>query len=124
VTIGVQSAARIGFAGLWVVLCLGLGIFGGFAGEYVIGLPLTVLIPLLLVRIARFHGLGGTALIAYGFGILPAVAWALVNSFFVDATPQWPPSTTTIAVSALLVILVSVMFYAAFARPEVRSRLP
>lgn len=117
-------AARLGFAGAWCALCFGLGVFGGFAGEYVIGLPLTIVVPLLPVRVARFHGLGASALIAYALGILPAVAWALINTFFVDAIHVWPPSATTIAVSALLVVLVALMVYAALTRPEVRSRLP
>jgi peptidoglycan/LPS O-acetylase OafA/YrhL len=104
-------------------VCVGLGIFGGFAGGYWIGLPLTLLVPFLPVRFARYQGLGTPALIAYVIGVLLAVAWLMGNSFFIYSQPHWPPTPIIIA-CIILVILSALMVYAAFRRPYVRDRLP
>jgi hypothetical protein len=119
-----EAGVRIAAAAVWIILCAGLGIFGGFAGEYVLGLPLTILIPFLPVRMARFQGLGPVALIAYACGVLLAVAWSLTGSFFENLKPDWPPPSGTIVLSVFLVLLSGLMVYAAITRPEVRDRLP
>jgi hypothetical protein len=106
-----------------MVLCLGLGVAGGFAGGYYVGLPLTVLIPVLPVRLARYQGLGPPALASYAIGVLLAVAWLMSNSFFIDASPKWPPMGV-ILVSIILVVLSVMMFYAALRKPYVRNRFP
>jgi TRAP-type C4-dicarboxylate transport system permease small subunit len=106
-----------------MVLCLGLGVAGGFAGGYYIGLPLTVLIPILPVRAARYQGLGPPALVSYAVGVLLAVCWLMLHGLWVDTPPDWPP-LGVILVSIILVILSVMMFYAALRKPYVRNRLP
>ena len=118
-----EPAARFGAAALWIVLSAGLGVFGGFAGEYIVGLPLTIVIPFLPVRMSRYQGLGPVALAAYAVGVLLAVTWCITNSFFIDSKPHWPPSGT-ITLSVFLLVLCGLMFYAALRRPEVRDPLP
>ncbi|MEO9043407.1 MAG: hypothetical protein ABI352_00040 [Candidatus Dormibacter sp.] len=106
-----------------MILCLGLGVAGGFAGGYYVGLPLTVLIPVLPVRIARYQGLGAQALVSYAIGVLLAVAWLMLHGLWVDTPPDWP-QLGGILVSIILVILSVMMFYAALRKPYVRNRLP
>lgn len=115
--------SRVGYIGLLIIVCLAFGIFGGFAGGYIIGLPLTLLIPVLPVRLARYQGLGSPALIAYAIGVLLAVAWLMGNSFFIYPRPHWPP-VGVIVLSGILVMLAVLMIYAALRRPYVRDRLP
>lgn len=62
----------------WLALACGFGVFGGFAAAYLIGVPITLCLPIPLVRFAKYRGLGSQTMVWYGVGIALVPLWIVV----------------------------------------------
>jgi hypothetical protein len=104
----------------WLGLSLGFGIFGGLCGAYLVGLPLTIGIPILLVRFARYRGWGSPTMVSYAVGVALVPVWIVGSQTFLE-TPNRPTSGSVV-ISGILVGVAMAMVLASRLRIVRRHR--
>ena len=62
----------------WGFLVFSLGVFGGLAGVFIVGLPITLLLPVVLVAVGKRSNHGTLTILSYSAGLAlvpPFVIW-------------------------------------------------
>ena len=106
---------------LWLALCSFLGIAEGFLTAEIIGLPLALILPILLVLVGRHRGQGMATLLSYSAGFELLALWVGLPAVLPSswATPAHPSQTLVLA--GLMLVLGITMGAAAFL-PAVRGK--
>jgi hypothetical protein len=107
---------------LWYTLCGFAGLIGGVLCAEIVGAPLALVIPVFLVRFAKFHHLGGVATLltycaTFAFVVLGVAYPALSPSPFAEAADP----SGLLAFSGVLLLIDAIMASFAFL-PAVQSR--
>jgi hypothetical protein len=106
----------------WYTLCGFVGLIGGVLSVEIVGAPLALLIPVFLVRFAKFHGLGGVAtLLTYcaTYGLL--ICWVASPALFPSSFATVEDPRGLIVFAGVLLLIDAIM--ASFALlPVVRTR--
>jgi hypothetical protein len=106
----------------WYTLCGIAGLVGGFLCAEIIGTPLALLIPVFLVRFAKFHHLGGVAtLLTYCATFALVIFWAAYPALFPSSFAYAADPSQTLAFAGVLLLIDAIMASFAFL-PAVRSR--
>lgn len=96
--------------GCWFAIACFLGVFGGLCAAYIIGVPITFLLPILLVHFARYRGLGAQTMVWYGVGIALVPTWIIGASTVIDG--RFDATGGMVVISVGLVLIATIMIAA------------